>query len=536
MRAVLAPIWQFLSGAPQAGAASKPPFLLKQRSSSFTIILTVCLAIFTDIFFYALIVPVIPFSLTVQVGLGEDQVQEWTAILLACYSGALFVASPLAGLYADHTSSRRWPLLLGLIALAASTLLLCFGHSIGLLVLGRLLQGVSAAIVWSVGCALLVDTLDTAVGVALGYVGIAMSVGLIVAPVVGGAVYRAAGYYAVYYIAFGIVALDIVMRFFMIEKKVSRQWIKDEKPASAARGNGDVEKQADSADDAGIEPTKTEAGTSSTGANTTEPPVKDDGTQQKGPEKGEQTPETQGQSVAATPAYKRSKLRPILVLVKSPRLLAALYGLFAQAGIMMGFDAVLALFVKETFDWDSTAAGLMFLAIFLPGFIAPGVGWLADRYGAKWPSLGGFICCVPLLVCLRFVTENTTAHKVLLCVLLALLGSALVFSNTPLMAEITYVIDEKEAEYPGIFGEKGVYGIGYGLFTMAFALGGTIGPLFAGYVHAGPGWGTMTWAIAIWAASGAVVVFFWLGREHKKSGTVTTPPNGNAPEASRTSA
>ncbi|KAK7969141.1 Major facilitator superfamily domain protein [Apiospora saccharicola] len=495
MRAVLAPIWQFLSGAPQAGAgaASKPPFLLKQRSSSFTIILTVCLAIFTDIFFYALIVPVVPFSLTVQVGLGEDQVQEWTAILLACYSGALFVASPLAGLYADHTSSRRWPLLLGLIALAASTLLLCFGHSIGLLVLGRLLQGVSAAIVWSVGCALLVDALDTAVGVALGYVGIAMSVGLIVAPVVGGAVYRAAGYYAVYYIAFGIVALDIVMRFFMIEKKVSRQWIKDEKPVSAARSNGDVEKQADSADDAGIELTKTEAGTSSTG----------------------------GEHNGAA--------------VKSPRLLAALYGLFAQAGIMMGFDAVLALFVKETFDWDSTAAGLMFLAIFLPGFIAPGVGWLADRYGAKWPSLGGFICCVPLLVCLRFVSENTTAHKVLLCILLALLGSALVFSNTPLMAEITYVIDEKEAEYPGIFGEKGVYGIGYGLFTMAFALGGTIGPLFAGYVHAGPGWGTMTWVIAIWAASGAVVVFFWLGREHKKSGTDTTPPNGNAPEALRTS-
>lgn len=336
MRAVLTTIWQFLSGAPQAGAAaSKPPFLLKQRSSSFTVILTVCLAIFTDIFFYALIVPVVPFSLTVQVGLGEDQVQEWTAILLACYSGALFVASPLAGLYADHSSSRRWPLLLGLLALAASTLLLCFGHSIGLLLIGRLLQGVSAAIVWSVGCALLVDTLDTgAVGVAIGYVGIAMSVGLIVAPVVGGVVYRAAGYYAVYYIAFGVVALDIVLRFFMIEKKVARQWIKDEKPVSVAPSNGDVEKQAESADNAGTEPTKTEAGAISTGAKAAEPPVNENGSQQKGAEKEEQTPETQGQSVAATPPYKQSKLRPVLVLVKSPRLLAALYGLFTQAGVM----------------------------------------------------------------------------------------------------------------------------------------------------------------------------------------------------------
>ena len=177
----------------------------------------------------------------------------------------------------------------------------------------------------------------------------------------------------------------------------------------------------------------------------------------------------------------------------------------------MGFDAVLALFVQETFGWNSTAAGLMFLAIFLPGFVAPGVGWLADRYGSKWPSFAGYVCGIPLLVCLRFVTDNTIGHKVLLAVLLVLLGSALVFANTPLMAEITYVIDEKEAEIPGIFGEKGVYGIGYGLFTMAFALGGTIGPLWAGYIHDGSGWGTMTWSLALWAASGAVVVFVWLG-------------------------
>ncbi|KAK7941152.1 MFS transporter-like protein [Apiospora aurea] len=519
-------IWHFLSGAPQAGAASKPPFLLKQRSSSFTIILTVCLAIFTDIFFYALIVPVVPFSLTVQVGLGEDQVQEWTSILLACYSGALFVASPLAGLYADHTSSRRWPLLLGLIALAASTLLLCFSHSIGLLVLGRLLQGVAAAIVWSVGCALLVDTLDTAVGVAMGYVGIAMSIGLIVAPVVGGAVYHAAGYYAVYYIAFGVVALDILLRLFMIEKKVARQWIKEETPASATGSDRDIEHQAPTAGNAGVQPLNTQVGA----------PVHREGNQEKEAEEGGQNPEAPSHTAATAPSTKRSKLRPVLVLIKSPRLLAALYGLFAEAGIMMGFDAVLALFVKETFGWNSTAAGLMFLSIFLPGFIAPGVGWLADRYGAKWPSFGGFAASVPLLVCLRFVTEDTIGHKVMLCVLLAALGCALVFSNTPLMAEITYVIDEKEAEYPGIFGEKGVYGIGYGLFTMAFALGGTIGPLFAGYVHAGPGWGTMTWAIAVWAASGAVVVFFWLGRTHTKSGTDTSPPAGNASEGSRTSA
>ncbi|KAI1085147.1 MFS general substrate transporter [Whalleya microplaca] len=499
---------QFLSGT-RNDSTSKPPYLLSIRSSPTLIVLTVNLAIFTDIFFYALIIPVIPFSLTVQVGIPQDQVQHWTSILLACYSVALFVGSPLAGLYADHTTSRRWPLLIGLIALAASTLLLCLGNTIGLLVLGRLLQGLSAAVVWSVGCALLVDTMESAVGVAMGYVGISMSVGLLIAPVIGGAVYAAAGYYAVYYIAFGVIAVDIVLRLFMIEKKVARQWIKEEGPSlPLTDGNlPDVEKAtphvAPGADDS--------KGTSS-------PAAAVDSDKENNPTESIRIEDDNGETTNADitnsgdPAAAHTKKpRPIVVLLKSPRLLAALYGLFVQAGIMMGFDAVLALFVQSTFHWNSTAAGILFLALFVPGFVSPFVGWLADRYGAKWPSVFGFCSTVPLLVCLRFVTENTIQQKILLGFLLALLGIALAFSNTPLMAEISYVIEERAAKHPGIFGEKGVYGLGYGLFTMAFALGGTVGPLWSGYVVDSAGWGTMTWSFAIWAASAAVVAYIWLG-------------------------
>jgi hypothetical protein len=118
---------------------------------------------------------------------------------------------------------------------------------------------------------------------------------------------------------------------------------------------------------------------------------------------------------------------------------------------------------------------------------------------------------------MRFVNENTLQHKVLLGALLALMGVTLTFSNTPLMAEITYVIDAKEARHPGIWGEKGVYGIGYGLFTTAFALGGTIGSIMAGYIEAGPGWGTMTWTLAIWCAVGAMVVVLWVGETPTKT-------------------
>ncbi|KAI3325842.1 MFS transporter-like protein [Xylariaceae sp. AK1471] len=484
-------IRQFLSGA-RTDASCKPPYLLSLRSSTSLIVIAVNLAIFTDIFFYGLVVPVIPFALSGQVGIPQDQVQYWVSILLAAYSAALFVGSPIAGLYADHTSSRRWPLLIGLVALAGSTFLLAFGNSIGLFVLGRVLQGLSAAVVWSVGCALLVDTMGTSVGVAMGYVNISMSIALLLAPVIGGVVYNNASYLAVYYVAFGIVGLDIALRFVMIEKKIAKQWIEEDPSQSETeKSQHDVEKTT-STNGAGVEPLRNSIDMASTQATAMESAI-----EARNPKAPSQADE------------RKQRGRPIITLLKSTRLLAALYGIVVESGILIGFDAVLALFVQRLFGWNSTAVAVLFLAIFIPGLIAPLAGWLSDKYGAKWPSFAGFVATVPILISLRFVTENTIQHKILLAFLLALAGFTLPFSMTPLMAEISYVIEAKEAEDPGVFGANGVYGLAYGLFNMAFALGGIIGPIWAGYVVASAGWGTLAWNFGLWSASAAVVVFFW---------------------------
>lgn len=81
------------------------------------------------------------------------------------------------------------------------------------------------------------------------------------------------------------------------------------------------------------------------------------------------------------------------------------------------------------------------------------------------------------------------------------------------MSEITYAIAAEEEKCPGIFGQKGVYGLGYGLFCTSFALGGSIGSLMSGFVMAGAGWGTLTWALAVWTAGGAVVVGLAVGSD-----------------------
>lgn len=304
----------FLSGDKKSPDA-KPPLCLTFRSSRSFIAATVCIATFTDILLYGIIVPVMPYALTSRAGVSEDSLQTWNAILLACYTIALFIGGPFVGIYADHTSSRRWPLLIGLLALAASTLLLCLGQTIALLVLGRVLQGFSAAIVWSVGLALLADTFGDKIGVAMGYSSIAMSFGLLVSPSIGGAVYNNVGYYAVYYVAFGCIVLDIILRLVLIEKKVARQWIHDDEESDP--GNSTVES-------AGMD------GSSGTVQDTSEA-----ASGEKRADEAANAPAQQPTGAMVPPP--RSGLTakyPKLRLLQSRRILAANWGIIIQAAVM----------------------------------------------------------------------------------------------------------------------------------------------------------------------------------------------------------
>ena len=51
----------------------------------------------------------------------------------------------------DHFETRRSSLLVGLAALLGATFMLCFGRTEALLIVARALQGISAAVVWTVG-------------------------------------------------------------------------------------------------------------------------------------------------------------------------------------------------------------------------------------------------------------------------------------------------------------------------------------------------------------------------------------------------
>jgi MFS family permease len=474
-------IKNFLSGR-RVDASTPPPYLLHIRSSKLFILSTICIAVFTDIFLYGIIVPVIPFALSERAGVEESDVQKWVSVLLAVYGAALLVGSPLSGWYADRSSSRRLPLLFGLLALAGSTVMLCLARTVALLVVGRLLQGLAAAVVWTVGTALLVDTVGQKdIGQTLGYVSLSMSLGILVAPLLGGVVYNKAGYYAVYYMAFGLIVLDIILRLSLIEKKIARQW--------------DVDEVTDSIDISGRDMTDADEKKTEAGPDGSSPePVHE-----------------QRSQPAAESLHFKPRIPPVFSLLASRRLLTALWGCIVQGSLMTAFDSVVPLFVQRTFNWDSTGAGLVFLAVMVPSFVAPAVGWVSDKYGPRWLCVAGFIFAIPFWVLLRLVDHDSIRQKVLFCALLALIGVSLTLVMPPLMAEITYVVEAKERERPGRYGKTGAYAQAYGLFIAAFAAGTLIGPIWSGYVEDTAGWKTMAWTLGLLSFAGAVPCLVFTG-------------------------
>lgn len=140
------------------GMSKTKPWGLKWRSSTFFIIATVGTSLFTDLFLFGLIIPLLPFILRDRLQIEPDQIQLHVSGLLAAYAAASLIFSLVAGIIADLGSSRKLSFMAGLIALLIATAMLFLGRSVTILALARVLQGASAAVVWTVGLALLLDT------------------------------------------------------------------------------------------------------------------------------------------------------------------------------------------------------------------------------------------------------------------------------------------------------------------------------------------------------------------------------------------
>lgn len=492
----------------------RPPKWLYQRSSRWFTIFVVSFSIFTDLFLYSLIVPVLPFALSERANVPSQDVQHWVSVLLTVYGVSLVVGSPFVGYLSDRMPTRSPSFLGGLVVLLGSTLMFCFARSIALLLLARILQGFSAAVVWAVSLSILADRVGAkGTGYAIGWTSVGRTLSVVLGPVLGGVVYAEAGYYAVFGMAFACLAVDIGLRLVLIEARIARKW--DPKIGPDDLDESETELPEDLENGGNEISSNTPAHLSTT----TESRKQDD----RFPSQSDACRSRQGRSQSRRRNVLR-RLPPAIILLLIPRFLLAFWGCIFEGIIITGLDAVLPLFVSRTFQWTSSGAGLLFLAFVIPSFMTPITGWLSDRHGPKWYAVLGYLLLVAPLVLLRLIVHNTLEQKVFLGVLLTWMGVAGACYEIPFWVEIATIAETKGSEDPELFGDKGAIGQAYGLGTMGWALGAVIGPIWAGFVYSSAGWDTMGWSLALLSVASAVPTAIWtggylFGRKDKRVGT-----------------
>ena len=99
--------------------------------------------------------------------------------------------------------------------------------------------------------------------------------------------------------------------------------------------------------------------------------------------------------------------------------------------------------------------------------------------------------------------------------LLALLGIGLAGMGAPSLVEMGAVTEKYYKRNKAYFGENGPYAQLYGLNSMVFCAGLTLGPLLAGGLKDSVGYGNMNAVVAAISAITAVLSFLYIGGKPK---------------------
>ena len=362
---------------------------------------------------------------------------------------------------------RQTPFVLGLVTLGTSTLCFAIGRTLPVLLIARLLQGLSSAIVFTIGNALMLDVVGNEdIGKASGYAGMSITLGILAGPVVGGFIYDQAGYSAVFFPAYALIVVDITLRFLIVVDEhvpVSGEFARD--VTNTTQYHDDTQGKKDISNSSNAQ---------------------DDDTQR----------DTEA-DVLLPKVRPRSGSFSILILLSTPRFLLTIVCLFTVSSFLAGFDGVLAVYVHDTLNFDASESACLFLILALPALLSPISGWLVDRYGTTWPALGGLLLLTPSLFLLRLVHRDVSSPFLRLGFMLAAIGTSVTVLNPAFMKRALSTVKRIEEKRPGVFGPYGANAVAYGLINCAFAGGSVVGPIYAGLIRNHFGWPVMSLVMTV---------------------------------------
>jgi MFS family permease len=377
---------------------------MSRRSSRAVVVALVTFATFTDIVAYSVAVPVLP-DLSRKLGASPTMI----GLLFASFGVTLLTVSMPMGAVSDRIG-RKAPLVGGMLALAAATLLFAYSDGLPWLFAARLVQGAADAVTWVVGFALIADRFGPDErGRVSGIVMSGTSAAVMVGPTIGGWLYEIGGIRAPF---LTVAALAVVSAggFLWLEIPSER---------------------------------------------------------------------SQTESV------------PIGVVLRSPAVASCAAVVVAISATISMLEPVLPLYLSAKLGIGPARIGMMFgSGAVASTLLHPIYGRLADRWGGRRLMLTGLplVACVLPLIALAWNYPSTIA-----CFVLSSMVVALVITPS-----LTFMAEAVSGAGVGSFG------VGYGLYNMAWGAGLLGGPAIAGFVFERVGFARLTllWAPLLLIVSG----------------------------------
>ncbi|KAI9695925.1 MAG: hypothetical protein M1836_006042 [Candelina mexicana] len=521
------------------------------RSSKPFILATVTVALFAELFLFGFIVPILPFMLQIRLHVDPNQVQLVTSSLLAIFAATQVITAPPVGHIADKLPHRKGPLLIGLVIALTGTALMAAAPHVSLLFIGRTLLGISASIIWVVGLATVADTVGGEnMGKTMGSVGAILTAGTLSGPMVSGVLLQTVGYWATWATAIFVLMIDVIMRLIMIEHPklqgrtkpkasvveevtfgTEARCIADSQPAALSfpqpHPSSTVVKSLRSPSASSFTSSDAfssrRASITSTTSSRSACPSMLASTKASTPAEPadiftEQTPLLFPTKITYESTNREeSNVKPVspvgfyTLLFRQRRIIGSAIVNVTYAIILSSFDATLPLHVQEVFGWGSLPAGMMFFTLQVPGIICgPLCGWLRDRIGVRYPTTIGYILLTPLVFALGIPGSSTYAlvegekGKAMYTTLMACIGAVMNLAAGVGTIEGILVIENLEAESPGIFGPNGGYSRLFSLQSVIYTMGMLVGPEISGILTHKVGYARMNMVLGMQVAQALI--------------------------------
>ena len=329
----------------------------------------------------------------------------------------------------------------------------------------------------------------------------------------GGALYHAFGYQAVFASAYVIIALDILFRILMIERPPEHHQLVGERSAivheqgksNAGELYGTFRSPLDAELSGDHEEQRNVSGSDDLLLSS---------------ESGDEFDSTSMASKSQSDSIDELGSSSVLPLLSSPRMLTALLGSLVLSFEITLLETDLPLYIKRVFGLNTRDIGLIVLCSVFPYVFGPPIGVMSERWGYRLIITTGYALLAPFWILLRLVNHPGAEQVALLCVLIFAKCVALNLVLGPAFSEAKASVDEQHEQQPGKLGGKKAYGMAYALMNMAYALGSFLGPVLGSVVIEWVGWANMTMMMGIMFACCVVPSILFVGGKHERRSAI----------------